>query len=1386
MTRPTIRRWLPTLLAATLLLLLPLLLFAPVALGSRTLLPADALFLFEPYRSAADELGVGVPQNALLGDLILENYAWKRFLLEAIRNRELPLWDPLIFAGHPFLANGQHSALYPLSLVFYVLPLWRAYGVFTWLQLGLAGWWAYLLARTLGVRRWAALISGITFQLSGFMLVSVVHPMIIAGASWLPFILAMVERVIRQHPALGGRPASLPWALLGAVGLGCQMLAGHAENTYLVLLVTAAYAAWRLVTEWLANRRPPLRSVAWLALLAALGLTLGAVQFVPLYETAASSFRAGEAAASLEQVLQWAYPIRRLIAFAVPNFFGNPAHHTYFDLFQWRTVPFTTNAAGQPINSPYWDVKNYVEGGAYLGLLPVLLAAVAVWEAVTGSRRRTTDDGPRTTDHGPRTTDRGPRTADRGPRTTDHVTRLSALFFTLLSLFSLGCIFGTPLYALVYALPLLQQSHAPFRWVFPLTLAVAMLAGFGAETVQRGRFPRAVRWLAALSLWGGLATLTLLLLSRLFFAQIAPLVERAFQSLSMASDAFPDARAFYSYEFRWVALFGLLLCGTGVVLSLTRARLTLRHRPIWEFLALALLVADLVAFGAGFNPAVDPALLDYTPPVVSFLQQQPGPWRYAVFTPPGTTRTMNPNVGMFYGLQDVAGYDSLFSRQYADYMRLIEPQNELPFNRIAPFSQWSSLDSPLTDLLNVRYIITEVEIPNPARYRLVYQDEAVRVYENLAALPRAFTLPITATVATEAVADALLTYDPHQYVIVLPAAGGNLPTVPQAASWTPQAVVAYTGNQVIIEASVDTPSWLVLTDAYFTGWRAFVRPAGEEAEQEVSIALVDGNFRGVRLEAGRWVVRFKYSPNSVKIGAFLSFIAGMTSLFLTGLYLWRFFYRQEDDATTVRRVAKNSIAPILLNLLNRGMDMALYALAARILGPTGSGRYDTATAIFGWFDILTNFGLNMYLLREASRQRERAGRLFVATTALRLLLVVGWVPLLALFLLGRQSLAEPLASDAVRALLLLYIGLVPGTVAMGVGALFQAFEKHEVPAAIQTVTTLIKVTLCVLALVGGLGIVGLAGASILTNIATLAILLWLARRLLFPGERRLSLRVDWQVLRGMAGESWPLMVVHLLQSIFFKVDVVLLQALRGDAMVGWYTAAHRWIDGLQIIPSFFTFAVFPVISRQAVEDRAALLRSYRLAIKLLVLTAIPAALTCTLLARVLVGVLSGAQFLPHGAIALQITVWSILIGWINSLTNYVLIALNRQRQVALALGLAAAFNITFNLVLIPRFGYTAAAVALILSEGVLLSGTSYFLRRDLGPIGWGRTLGRLAIAGLVAGAVAAVLVPSSALLALVAGLVAYLAAIPLLRVFTPEEREMLAPLLPSRLRRFVA
>ncbi|HQE93442.1 MAG TPA: oligosaccharide flippase family protein [Anaerolineae bacterium] len=1370
------------------LLVLPLLIFAPVVVGQKTLLPADALYTFAPYSAAAASLGITDVQNGLVTDLILQNYPWKRFLTTALQTRQLPLWDPYLFAGHPFLANGQHSALYPLTWIFFVLPLSRAFGVFMTLQVGLAGIAMYIFGRTLKMNRLGAFLAGITFEFSGFLVVSVVHPMIVAAASWLPLLLACIDLTVQRARFLRQERAMLPWALCGALALGLQILAGHAEMTYFVLLVMAMFAAWQLIHTALTHPRATWRAevlnpALGLLLMVGLGLALGAVQLLPLYEVVNGSFRQGTV--TLAEVLGWAYPKRQLLAFLVPNFFGNPTHTTLWNFFTGETLRATVNAHGEAISAFDWGIKNYVEGTAYVGILPLLLALIAVFSSQSKVE--------------------GLRSPVR-----DWLRHPYIPFFTALSLFSLGCTFGTPVYALVYALPFLSQSHSPFRWVFPLTVAVAALAGFGATTVAQRRNdaattqrrgpsvsrlvlfdtpPNVVSVIGAGAIWTGLALWVGLWLSRLAFGRIEPLVEHAFWSLALASNAFPDHRAFYAYLFPWLQLAALFLLSSGIVLRVSRCPIYLPkwlgHRPVWEALAVIVLLVDLVAFGVGFNPAVDPHLLTYTPPVVEFLRQDSGLWRFSTFDPHGR-KTFNANTGMFYDFQDTRGYDSLFSAQYVRYMGWIEPQNELLYNRIAPFTQFSSLDSPLTDLLNVKYIVTEEEIPLP-KYKLVYQDNAVRVYENLGVMPRAFTLPATATWVApdvESVGQIIQSYDPRFYAIIEADFTSNIPEqLPSPTPSTPltQNVLAYGRNEVLIQATIDQPAWLILTDSYASGWKAFIRPpgTGEEAEREVPIARVAGNFRGVWLDESA-VVRFKYSPDSVKIGAFVSFLAGMVIIFLAIVWVWRRVYREPDEHSTVQRLAKNSVAPILLTLFNRVVELAFAALMLRILGPANAGDYYYAVNVYLWFEILANFGLDAYLTREVARQRERANRYLFNTTVVRLGLSLAGIPLLLGFVALRQTLIADLTAPASRqallALVLLYIGLIPGSISKGLTALFYAYEKAEYPAAISTVSTLVRIAVQTAVLLMGWGIVGLAGSAIAINLVTLGILGSIAMRLFFRPRRE----SDRALRRNMIGESWPLMVNHFLATLFYKIDVFLMEPLLGNVVLGLYSIGYKFLDALMVIPSMFTLALFPVISRQAKEDRAGFLRFYQLGAKILLTIALPAAVIATLAAREMVLVLGGAEYLPGGMIALQLMAWSMPIGWMNSLTQYVLIALDQQRYLTRAYLFAFAFTLIANLIFMPIYGYQASAILHIFSELALGVPFVWGVQRQLEQVKWRHIVGKPLLATLVMAGIALLLLPLGRGVALAGAIVVYPLVAWRLKLLTTEERTLLAPLFHRR------
>jgi O-antigen/teichoic acid export membrane protein len=852
------------------------------------------------------------------------------------------------------------------------------------------------------------------------------------------------------------------------------------------------------------------------------------------------------------------------------------------------------------------------------------------------------------------------------------------------------------------------------------------------------------------------------------------------RSLALADRAFPDAQAFYSYEWRNLLLLACFAMASGLVLRLSLCPIYLfthylsAKLPIWKPLALGVLALDLLVAGSGFNPAVDPKLLDYTPPVVDFLRRDQSPWRFTTFDPHGR-KTFNANLGWLYGFQDARGYDSIILRQYADYVRVIDRQDEFEFNRVAPLRSYGGLDSPMLDLLGVKYVLTDPDVPiESPKYQLVYDDGALKVYENLGALPRAFTQ--TCAVSAADPLEALKRVDPRSAVVLeveLP--GAN----PAACLMQPAAITRYTSNEVVVETTLSRPAWLVLADTYFAGWQAFDLRAGSDiTEVELPIVRAYGNFRAVRLDIGEHTIRFRYSPWSFKLGAFVTFMAAVVLVLMGGLWLWRLGYREEHVAgSTARRVAKNSLAPMLLNLFNRAIDFAFAALMLRVLRPESAGDYYFAVVIVGWFEILMNFGLNTLLVREVSKDRAQARRYLVNTTILRLMLSGLAFPLALAFVAAWNS-GVRLSIDGGMAIVVLMVAQVPSSLSTGLTAMFYAYEKHEYPAAISIVSVLLKVAFGVPLLLAGWGILGLVLVSVVVNTLTLILLSQLIKRLGIDSSpiRFKQAESDPALRRSMGRESFPLMINHLLATLFFKIDVPLLQSLQGATVVGLYGAAYKWIDALNIIPAYSTIALFPVMSRQAGEDKPALLRSYRIGVKLLVALALPLAVATTFVAPTLMLILGGREYLPHSAIALQIMIWSIPFGWINSITNYVLIALGQQTKLTRAFAIGLAFNAIANLLLIPRFSYVAAAAITILSELVEGLPFYYYVEKSLGPLLWIRMLWKLFASAAAMFGVTWALWEVNALLALAAGLAAYSLGVWGLRAFGPEERAVFAQL----------
>ncbi|HZO31802.1 MAG TPA: hypothetical protein VFH48_38075, partial [Chloroflexota bacterium] len=326
-------RWRADLVAGALFAALALAFVGPALLPGLALLPIDALFGYPPWQAHAENFGVSLPHNPLIADAILQNYSWKRLARESFAAGELPLWNPYILAGQPFMASGQNGSLYPLGVLFYVLPLSSAYGWFIGLHLWIGAVGACCLARVLGATRLGGIVAGLTFGFCGYLVVSFLWPMVVSTAVWLPLLLATIEWQMQRGP----RKAVHAIAIGGTI-VGLQFLAGHLEMSLYLLLTAGLYTALRLSLRLRSEGlpRPLLDGLVALAMVA-LGTGLAAIQLVPFAEVIGANVRTGWA--DYEETIGYAMPKERLLAYLLPNLFGNPTHHSYYDLIARETVP---------------------------------------------------------------------------------------------------------------------------------------------------------------------------------------------------------------------------------------------------------------------------------------------------------------------------------------------------------------------------------------------------------------------------------------------------------------------------------------------------------------------------------------------------------------------------------------------------------------------------------------------------------------------------------------------------------------------------------------------------------------------------------------------------------------------------------------------------------------------------------------------------------------------------------------------------------------------------------------------------------------------------------------------------------------------------------------
>lgn len=741
-------------------------------------------------------------------------FYWRYFGFNTLAKGTVPLWNPYIYGGTPFVGGVQSALFYPLNLIFLVFPIHVAINYSIILHVFLSGVFTYLYLRFLNLKSAISnLQSGVRLSRSSCMIASIIfmfcapqifhvypgHLPNLCTMIWLPLILLFSEMFIRTRKFF--------YALLGGVAVAFTILAGHPQYFFYTSIAVVIYFIIRIIQEFREHRNWKYVGyhTAGICILYVAGVSLAAIQLLPAFEMIQHSARQ---TISYEWVCQFSFAPENFITLFIPEFLGDS------------------------LKTPYWGRYYLWEMSLYVGILPLLLSALASFYA------------------------------------RNKFTKTFLIMALITMILALGKF--TPLFKILYAIvPGFNMFRGNSKFIFIVVFSLSVLSGIGAEYLQKGIFTKKKISTFFYITIAMVAAISLFLLIFFVFRAGYGTWHGIIQKICSWGDRYttlPNLKdtGFLHATFA-VATRGAVKLIILSILSLLVIGLWMNGRLRSQILipiTLALLFGDLWCFGNQYMVTFDARQCFWNKELLDALKNDTGPFRIT------TVGHFELNQGMAHDISHIGGYDANVIKEYSEFINLSDGKPVEEPRIVMEVAQLSKL----TNMFNLKYILlpAHVKIEHPT-IKPVFRDAKYALFDNTQALPRAFIVHSAKTLqGRDAMFKELSSpeFDPVKYIvleestnIIKNADTKNLPQEPHPA------ILEYSPNSVTIRATLLEEGYLVLGDTFYPGWNAYVD--GKKSK----VLKTNYILRSVFLEKGEHIVKFVYEPKSFAIGMIITLIS---------------------------------------------------------------------------------------------------------------------------------------------------------------------------------------------------------------------------------------------------------------------------------------------------------------------------------------------------------------------------------------------------------------------------------------------------------------------------------------------------------------------------------
>ncbi len=388
-----------------------------------------------------------------------------------------------------------------------------------------------------------------------------------------------------------------------------------------------------------------------------------------------------------------------------------------------------------------------------------------------------------------------------------------------------------------------------------------------------------------------------------------------------------------------------------------------------------------------------------------------------------------------------------------------------------------------------------------------------------------------------------------------------------------------------------------------------------------------------------------------------------------------------------QKVAYNTIVQIIARVVTTLASLVAIGYLARYLGVEGYGQLTLIITYLALFGVVADFGFFLLQVREITQKPEQedyiAGNIFGLKLVLSVIIFTA-AYLTALFFYGHSIITNGIL-----------IGIIMQTAAILSQVPVSMFQTHlqmQKVAVTNVVSRVLYLLLIIWGVSGDIGLLGMVWVMVVANVAALVFQMAWAWRIapIVP-------QGDLKYWRNFLIEAWPIGVVVVLATIYFRIDTIMLSVMKGDYEVGVYGAPYKIIEVMLTVPTIFMTSVFPVITKALSENWERARQIFRKSFDFMALVALPLGFGVVVVGTPVMVLIAGSDFAASGPV-LKLLIWATVISFFGGVLNYSIIAAGKQRLLVWPYLLATTFNVVTNLIMIPRFSYTGAAITTVATE----------------------------------------------------------------------------------------